>query len=949
MHLIKKSLFVVFIIQLLLLHKVHSQHANVITAIVDDTSKGIAIQQEFDYKNDSKDTLTTIYFNDWANAYANKTTPLAKRFEREFKKSLHLAKDKERGKTTMISAVDENRYGLTWERTKESDLIKVKLNTPLLPNESFKMFLTYTVKLPPNKFTLYGYASNGGYYLKDWYLTPAVYTGNGKWELYSNKNLEDLYTGITNTIINITYPTNLSLITNFNNIDNDSISKQLQVNNLEGNNRKSCEIILTPRKKFTKHITPHLTVISDISTKKYDEISKGISINKVSKYIKENLGEFPHEHLVVSKLEYYKNPLYGLNLLPSYIRPYEPQFQFEMMFLKTALNAHLKETLFLNPRKDKWINDAIQNYLMIKYVDTHYPKEKLLGKLSKIWGLKSWNLAKLDFNAQYPLLSMLTARKNTDQSLTTSNDSLLKFNQKIANSYKAGLGLAYLSDYIGQENIDNSIKTFYKNYHLKKVTPKNFKNTIKERTNENIDWFFNEYVSSEEKIDFKIKKVTKLKDSLAVTIKNKEGTNVPISMFGLLKDSVVSKYWFSNVAKEKTFMIPRNGEKKLVLNYNQKIPEVNQRNNWKSLNGFLSSNKKLKFQFFKDAENPYYNQIFYVPIASFNIYDGITPGIRLHNKTILNRPFLFDFNPSYATLEKTLVGFGKINYTKFHGKSGLYVSNYSLRASTSHFQTNSRFTTFTPSVSFGWRPDDLLSNKRQSLSFRYINIFRNLDNAVTEEVDTDPNYSVFNARYRNSNRGIINYLTWSLDGQLADRFSKLSVNLEYRKLFESNRQLNLRFYAGKFITNNTNSDFFNFSLDRPKDYLFDYNFIGRSEDSGLVSQQIIIAEGGFKSKLNEQYRFSNDWIATTNASFNVWRWIELYGDIGLVKNRGFNEKFVYDSGVRLNLVTDYFELYFPVYSNNGWEIAQQNYDEKIRFIVTLSPKTLIRLFTRKWF
>ena len=68
----------------------------------------------------------------------------------------------------------------------------------------------------------------------------------------------------------------------------------------------------------------------------------------------------------------------------------------------------------------------------------------------------------------------------------------------------------------------------------------------------------------------------------------------------------------------------------------------------------------------------------------------------------------------------------------------------------------------------------------------------------------------------------------------------------------------------------------------------------------------------------------------------------------LVKNHHADAKFLYDSGVRLNLVTDYFELYFPVYSSNGWEL-QDNYGERIRFIVTLDPKILVNLFTRKWF
>jgi hypothetical protein len=41
---------------------------------------------------------------------------------------------------------------------------------------------------------------------------------------------------------------------------------------------------------------------------------------------------------------------------------------------------------------------------------------------------------------------------------------------------------------------------------------------------------------------------------------------------------------------------------------------------------------------------------------------------------------------------------------------------------------------------------------------------------------------------------------------------------------------------------------FSYAADRPTDYLFDYNYLGRSESTGLYSQQFILAEGGFKSK-----------------------------------------------------------------------------------------------------
>ena len=918
------------------------QHSNTLRAYLNGETKEIEITQEFTYVNSSEDSLNAIYFNDWAHAYSNKNTALAKRFAEEFRRSLHLAKDEDRGSTEVLSAVDQDFRQVKWRRTRGRDIIKMELNRPLSPGDSVKFYLAYNVKLPPDRYTPFGYNNQGDYYLRDWYLTPAVY--NGDWQLYSNKNLEDLHTDNTNTHIQFTYPYSLYLGTNFKEINITEYPSQM-VATLDGKNRKSCDIILNSGRQFKKHVTPHLIVITDIVSTKYDEISQALSMNRIADFIHTNLGDFPYEQLLVSETDLNKNPLYGLNQLPRFIRPYGEQFQFEMKFLKTALISYVRESLFLNPRKEKWVTDALVNYLMIGYVEEYYPDQKLLGKLADVWGVRSFHLAKMDFNEQYAFFNMFAARKNLDQALITSNDSLIKFNQKIANTYKAGLGLAYLAAYLGKDKIDASVKEYYEQYKLKPVSAMDFIEVLKKNSDQNIDWFFDTYVSTSDRIDFKIRNVIKTDDSLYVTLKNKTGTNVPISLFGVRNDSVVSRYWYSDIKDEVEVVIPRNREKRLVLNYDQNIPEINQRDNWKSLRGFFSSNRKLKFQFFKDTEDPYYNQIFYVPVFGFNIYDGLTLGMRLTNKTLLERPFIWDFAPSYGLREKALVGYGRFNYRNYHAKSGYYVTNYSLRGSTFHFQENSRYSTITPSVSFGWRPDDLISNERKTLFLRYVNVFRDVDPSL--ELETDPDYSVFNARYVHSNNNIIEYFSWFLDGQYAGDFSKLAFNMEYRKLFENNIQLNLRLFAGKFLRNESGSDFFSFALDRPTDYLFDYSYIGRSEDSGIWSQQIIIAEGGFKSQLPDP--FADDWIATTNASISLWRWIEAYGDLGFIKNKGESTRFVYDSGIRLNLVTDYFELYFPVYSNLGWEIAQPNYGEKIRFVVTLSPKTLLGLFTRKWF
>ncbi|MDO9261513.1 MAG: hypothetical protein Q7U08_06200, partial [Flavobacteriaceae bacterium] len=88
---------------------------------------------------------------------------------------------------------------------------------------------------------------------------------------------------------------------------------------------------------------------------------------------------------------------------------------------------------------------------------------------------------------------------------------------------------------------------------------------------------------------------------------------------------------------------------------------------------------------------------------------------------------------------------------------------------------------------------------------------------------------------------------------------------------------------------------------------------------------------------------------TFNTSVGIWRWIEIYIDFGLLKNRNQAHYFAHENGLRLNFVNNYFELYFPIHSNNGWEITQPNYPTKIRFVFTSDVRLLFNFFRRGFF
>ncbi|QXP59408.1 metalloprotease [Olleya sp. HaHaR_3_96] len=924
-----------------------SQNSIDINALFDTEKHSIAITQTIRYQNKSNTPLDTIYLNDWSHSYSSKTTPLAERFADEFKTTFHFAGNEDRG-FTVVTSIKQSSQDLFFQRLKgHPDVIKVALNRPLAPNEYYDLTLNYIVQIPNNKFTRYGVTGNSDYNLRFWYITPAVF--DGQWHYYSNKDLEDLFVEPANISLKVTYPNNFTPISELDLIENKTIDS-LVYTEFKGENRINTKLSLVKTNDYNTVETDFFNIQSNIDDEDLDPTKVAILSDKVAQFITTNLGDYPHKKVLLTWIDYKKDPIYGLNLLPDFIRPFEDTFQYELKLLKTTLKVYLENTLLINPREEQWLLDAIQIYYLRKYVEDFYPNQKILGKLADVWGVRAFHASDLKFNDQYPFLYMHMARTNIDQPIGMAKDSLLKFNKNISNKYKAAIGLNYLNDFVGDTIVDKTLSDFIKQTKLKRTTPEDFKSLITSKTDKDLNWFFDDYVKTSKKIDFKIKRVKKTEDSITITLKNLRDNTMPISLFTLENDSITSKQWIDGFSDTKKITIANKDVDQLALNYDYTIPEFNQRNNYKKLDGFFLTNKPLQFRLFKDIEDPNYNQVFFMPEFEYNFYDGLSPGLKLYNKTLLSKRFLYKISPKFGFKSKQVVGSASLIYNARPEDSDNYRTRYGLSGNYYNYAPNLTYTSFTPFIDYNFRNHkNLRDNKRKFLSFRYVNINREIDATGEFETTGEPKYSVFNAKFGVVDNNLKEHASVFTDLQLAKDFGKISATLEFRNLNTRNKQFNVRVFSGLFLYNNSyqDSDFFSFALDRPTDYLFDYNYLGRSEQTGLLSQQLIIADGGFKSKLT--HPFANQWMTTVNTSATLWRYIMLYGDAGVIKNKNFSPEFVYDSGIRLNLVEDYFELYFPLYSNLGWEIGQPNYDEKIRFIVTLSPKTLLGLFTRRWY
>jgi transcription antitermination factor NusG len=912
------------------------QNSIALKATLDSDKDELMIQQEIVFFNISDSTLTNIYLHNWANSFRDRKTPLSKRFIKDFKKNLYFSAEKNLGKTTIKNLTVNYGNNDFIEIKDKADILKVPLIKPLKPNGKVKISITYLVKIPNAKFTNYG-KTKEGYHLRFWYITPAVYK-NG-WQLMSNLNIDDLYENGTDFTMEINIPKEYVLESNL--YQYKSEKNNFKNYYLVGKNKTDIILGINKSKQLKTFKTSKTTVYTDVSNDDIDYNTTTDILDRELRFIEKYLGKYPHKEIYVDKITQSKDPVYGLSQLPNFLRPFSDTFKWDVTMFKALTKKYIENTLLLNKRKDYWFLDGLQNYLMLEYIQEFYPDTKLLGNLSNRWFLKSFHISKQDFNDKYPLVYQFISRRFLDQALVTSADSLSNFNRKIANKYKAGLGFRYLKGFLGDSILNSSIKEFYQKNQTKIISSSDFRKIISSKTNKKIDWFFNDYIKTNKKIDHTIDHIIVSEDSIEITIKNKRNITTPVLLYGLKDKEIKYKKWFTNIKNSKTVKIPREDFNRISLNYENIYPELNTLDNWESLENKIF-NKPLKFTFIKDIQDPYYSQLFYQPEISYNFYNGLILGTKLHNKPLIKRNLEFKFAPSYATKSNSVIGEFSVLFNQYIEETKIYKIMYGVFGQTLDYAPNLSYSSLVPFANIIFKRKSLRDATTQSISAKLVHI--NKEIAATDVRTDQDNYGVFSLSYNYINPDIIKEFRYNFSVEVAEKFSKAAVDLRFRSLSTSDTQLDFRFFAGAFLSNKTAGNYFSFGLDRANDYLFQLNYFGRSEDSGFFSQQYIIAEGGFKSVLPT--RFANQYMFAFNSSFGLWRWIELYNDVAFLKNKNNPLYFGYNNGIRFNFIHNILEVYFPLYSNNGWEISQKRYPQKIRFTLTADINSIYNFFRR---
>lgn len=905
--------------------------------------KSIQINQTITYFNQSDKTVDRIKLLNWVAAYRDKGTSLVNRKLEDRNNSLHFASPKDLGKISNLSVKISENYASTTNSLSEENLFYT-LDKPLQPGESVQLQMNYWVQLPNKKFTGYG-ISKDNIALKYFFIVPDHFDPDN----ISKRNYIDIEESAN---YNTHWKVNFSLPTAY--FVESNLQKKLD-NSFEGNSDSDPEFVIsktqfTTLKINSDDIKTDITFGYNLSRQEIQNLEFFLPLQL--KFIKDKVGTIPTNIFISEKFRA-KEDFFGNNDIAFWkfrFKLFSEAEKTDLDYFGIITKKILDENIIADKENDHWFKNGIKSYLEIQYLKKFYSDTKLLGNLpeSEIFGLKPLKLfhaSKVKLGDRYGLAYQYIMSQNLDQKIDEPFSALSNFNDMAISQFEMGSLFKFSSDKMGNQQFDEILQNFITENKNKPIKPEDFLTKIREK--EQSTSYLSNYIQHKNRINFKLKNFKTKNDSLEIKILKNIDEAIPLQLETETKSGEKTSFWVETEKNErvKTVIVPSENIYKITVNDDYSFPEANFRDNFLYTNGLFANAKKIKFKFIKDIPNPEYNEIYLNPRIRFsNTYDKFLIGINFKNQSLFDQKFLYSLTPSFSTGTGKLTGSGAVSYSFLPAESIFRSITLGISGSYFHYNYDLAYRKGSLFTTFNFRKDPR-STVSRGISASYNYFERDLNEKMIANRDYDK-YNLWSLGYGFSDNQMIHEKSFSISTQGMEDFNKINAEAFYRWEFAPKQKLSVRLFAGYFLRNDTRNSTFNYGISRVSNYSFSYNLLGESANSGILSQQFILADGGFKSFLPGTV---NHWLTSLNVDTSVWKIFHIYADAGLYKNKNNPTQFIWDSGLKVRLIPDFLEIYLPVQSSLGFEPGFKDYGKRIRYTLILNLNTIINAARRGWY
>ncbi|WP_326985033.1 aminopeptidase [Chryseobacterium sp. MYb264] len=905
--------------------------------------KILDVNQEITYYNHSDKELNTVKLLNWVSAYHKRGTSLVYRKLEDRNNDLHFAQPEQQGKLLQLHVKNSENQEVSVEDFSKETLF-VPLSQPLKPGEKVILQLQYQMQLPDKKFTGYG-TSDKNIALKYFFIVPDHFDPDNilKRDYY---DIEETVNFNTYWTVNFDAPVNSFIESNL---------QQIQMNFFKGYLDSDPEFLISDRPFSSIGIHSEgidTEIIFGYPLKPQEKQDLEFFLPLHLKFIKDRIGIIPERLFITDKFRT-KEDFFGNND----IRFWKLRFQMFTDAEKTDLDYFgiitkkiLDETVIADKENKHWFKNGLKSYLEIQYLQKFYGETKILGFLpeTKILGMKPLKLfhaSEVKLIDRYGLAYQYIMSQNLDQKIDDQFSKLSNFNDMAISSFETGSLLSYSADKMGYDHFNTLVKDFITKNTDRPIQPEDFLKELSEK--DKTTSYLSEFLRQKNRINFKLKRIKKEEDSLHIHITKNTDAPIPVKLETENTDGGRKSYWIETDEREKvkTFTIPATDINKITLNDNYIFPESNYRDNFLYAKGFFSNNKKIRLKLIKDIPNPEFNEIYISPRVRFNnAYDKFLLGFNFKNQSLFDQKFLYSFTPMYSTGTGKLTGSGAVSYSILPAESIIRSLTFGVSGSYFHYDYNLAYRKASFFTSINFRKDPR-STVGRGVSFSYNYLERDLNPIRIARRDYSK-YNLWSLGYGYTDSQMIHEKSLSISTQGMEDFNKITAEGLYRWEFAPKQKLSVRAFAGYFARNETRNAMFNYGISRVSNYAFSYTLLGESANSGILSQQYILADGGFKSFIPGTV---NQWITSLNVDTSVWKIFHVYADAGMYKNKNQTTQFIWDSGIKVRVIPDFLEIYFPVQSSLGFEPGFKDYARRIRYTLVLNLGSIVNATRRGWY
>ncbi len=566
-------------------------------------------KQTITYTNNSPNSLDRVYFHLYWNAFqpgsmmdqklvssgSDGDTKIMKKVDDKWVSKINLLDPKDYGKQEIISL---KQNGIPLKYHVEGTVLEVELNTTIQANSSTSFDMEWKTQIP-SLLRRGGKNSseNIDFSMTQWYPKMVEYDYEG-WHAdeYIGKEFHGVFGDFD---VKIT-------------IDSDYIvgaggelQNPNQVNGYGGNPKREQtyhfiaknihDFAWVADKDFTVEIQkpkygPKTYYV--YNKKEYGKYWDDVKpyVEKFWTVMKDNFGEY--QYPTYSILQGGDGGMeYGMCTL--ILGKHSSLEDLSSLIFHEAGHSWFQHILATDENTEPWMDEGLTMYTQDLCLDILFNKDQINPYLKAYYGYKDVHL------------------KNKVEPMSTLADHYkTKLGYSIGAYYKAEVFFSQLGYIIGQENLQKTLKEYFKVWKLKHPTSRDLKHIAQEVSGMNLRWYFNQFITTTDFVDYKIKEIKpKGNNKTEVTLENIGGIAMPIDLFAIDKNGKTKLFYiplkslrndkpiefktlertimndWGWTQKEYSFIIdePISNFKSFIIDPTQRLADMNYNNNFYKL------------------------------------------------------------------------------------------------------------------------------------------------------------------------------------------------------------------------------------------------------------------------------------------------------------------------------------------------------------------------------